>query len=299
VIAEPPPEASIIIPVFNQRPELIACLRALERQTCPPRRFEVVVVDNGSDPPIGSMSDTFSFARWVYEPTPGSYAARNRGVASSRAALLGFTDADCLPAPDWIERGIRAVQSLPGAGMVAGKIELTFRDPERLTTAELFESVVGFPQATYIKWGFSATANLFTTRAAFDTVGPFDERLMSGGDMEWGQRLRARGLSQVYADDVRVSHPARHTLRHLLSKSRRVAGGLQQVADARGEGTNGLLAHALRQLIQLKRVRTNLSHQRLDTLGRKARFTMTMWLVELLQTAERYRVHHRGGVKRT
>ena len=277
----------------------MACLRALERQTCQPGRFEVVVVDNGSSPPIGSMSETFSFARFVCEPTPGSYAARNRGIASSRAAVLGFTDADCLPAEDWIERGIRAVQRLPDPGLVAGKIELTFRNPERLTTAELFESVVAFPQAAYVRWGFSATANTFTTKAAFDAVGLFDERLKSGGDMEWGQRLRARGFSQVYADDVRVSHPARHTLRQLLSKSRRVAGGVQQVADQRGEGLKGLHAHAVQQLIQLKRVRASLSHQRLDTLGRKARFTTTMWLVELLQTVERYRVHHRGGVKRT
>lgn len=277
----------------------MACLRALERQTCPPGRFEVVVVDNGSDPPIGSVSDTFSFVRCVCEPTPGSYAARNRGIASSRGALLGFTDADCVPAEDWIERGIRAVQGLPDAGLVAGKVELTFRDPEHLTTAELVESVVAFPQATYVTWGFSATANLFTSRAAFDAVGLFDERLMSGGDMEWGQRLRARGLSQVYADDVRVSHPARHTLGQLLRKAKRVAGGVQQVAEHRGEGIRGLRAHAVRQLIKLKRVRTNLSHQRLDTPGRKVRFTMALWLMELLQTFERYRVHARGGVKRT
>ncbi len=299
MISEQAPEASIIIPVFNQRQELVTCLRALERQTCQPDRFEVVVVDNGSNPPIDSVSDAFPFARCVREPAPGSYAARNRGIASSRGALLGFTDADCVPAEDWIECGIRAVRRLPDAGLVAGKIELTFRDPDRLTTAELVESVVGFPQATYVRWGFSATANLFTSRAAFDTVGLFDDRLMSGGDMEWGQRLRARGLSQVYADEVRVAHPARRTLRQLLSKSIRVAGGLQQVADQRGQGTKGLRSHAVQQLIQLRRVRTNLSHQRLDTLGRKARFTMALWLMDLLQTVERYRVHARGGVKRT
>jgi GT2 family glycosyltransferase len=293
------PEASIIIPVFNQRQELMACLRALERQTCQPGRFEVVIVDNGSDPPIGSLDVTFPFARCVCEPKPGSYAARNRGIRSSRAALIGFTDADCLPAEDWIERGIRAVERLPGPGLVAGRIDLTYRNPEDLTTAELFESVVGFPQATYVQWGFGATANLFTTRAAFDAVGLFDDRLMSGGDMEWGQRLRARGFSQTYTDDVRVSHPARLTLRQLLKKSMRVAGGVQQVADQRGEGVKGLPAHARRQLIQLKRIRANLSHRRLDTVGRKARFAATVWLVELLQTAERYRVHYRGGVRRT
>jgi GT2 family glycosyltransferase len=298
VICEHSLEASIIIPVFNQRQELMACLRALERQTCEPGRFEVIVVDNGSSPPIGSVSETFPFARCICEPKPGSYAARNRGIASSRAALIGFTDADCLPAEDWVECGIRAAGRLPDPGLVAGKIELTFRDPERLTTAELVESVFGFPQAAYVRSGFGATANLFATRSVFDAVGLFDERLMSGGDMEWGQRLRGRGFSQVYADDVRVSHKARRTLRQLLRKSIRVAGGIQQVADQRGEGIKELPAHARRQLIQLRRVRTNISHHRLGTAGRKARFAAAVWLMELLQTVEKYRVHYRGRARR-
>ena len=82
---------------------------------------------------------------------------------------------------------------------------------------------------------------------------------MSGGDMEWGQRLRARGFSQVYADDVRVSHPARRTLGQLFRKSIRVAGGVQQVADQRGMASTDCLSHAKRHLIQLRRVRNNLS----------------------------------------
>ena len=293
------PRVSIVIPVFNQHEELIECLRALLRQTCPPGRFEVVVVDNGSGPPIGSLTETFPFARCVREPKPGSYVARNRGIAESRAALLGFTDADCLPASDWIECGIRHLERLPDGGMVAGKIALTFDDPESLTTAELFEAVFAFPQETYVRSGFGTTANLFTTRATFDRVGLFDERLMSGGDMEWGQRLRARGFSQAYAEDVLVSHAARHTLGQLLRKSMRVAGGIQQVADQRGRGTKGVLERARRELIQLERVRVNLSHQRLDTLGRKARFAAAVWLVELLQAVEKYRVHYLGGASRT
>jgi glycosyltransferase involved in cell wall biosynthesis len=292
------PEVSIIIPVFNQRRELLSCLQALHGQTCRPGRFEVVVVDNGSDPPIGNLSLLFSFVRCIREPKPGSYAARNRGIEGSRADLLGFTDADCLPAPDWIERGMHGVENLPGRGMIAGKVDLTFHDPATLTTAELFESVFGFPQKTYVEWGFAATANLFTTRSVFDTVGLFDERLVSGGDLEWGQRLHSRALAQVYAGDVRVSHAARHTLGQLLRKSLRVARGMQQVADLRGQGTTGLLAHARRQLVQLRRIRANLSHERLDTLSKKVRFGAAVWLVDLLQTSERYRVHYCGTARR-
>src|ERR1700730_1412047 len=108
------PDVSIIIPVFNQTNELLRCLRALEAQTYRTGCFEVVIVDNGSDPPIDQLTEPFPFVRCIREPKPGSYAARNRGIEASRAELLGFTDADCVPADTWLERGVRAVQGLSG-----------------------------------------------------------------------------------------------------------------------------------------------------------------------------------------
>ena len=221
---EEPPRVSIIIPVFNQGRELERCLSALERQTYPARRLEVIVVDNGSDEPIGRVTERFSFVRAIHEPTPGSYAARNRGIEASRGEILAFTDADCVPADDWVEHGVRAVEGLPGAGMVAGRIELTFPNPHRRTAVELFEAVFAFPQEKFLTWGFGATANLVTTRATIDQVGPFDQRLMSGGDMEWGQRVRALGFAQRYGPDVCVFHAARRTFAQLWTKTIRVAG---------------------------------------------------------------------------
>ena len=292
------PLVSIIIPVYNQRPQLLECLRALERQTCR-HRFEVIVVDNNSREPIGDLTAPFPFARSVREAQAGSYAARNRGIEASRGTLVGFTDADCLPAPDWIERGAAAVGRLAGDGMIGGRIDLTSRDPAKPTAAELYDSVFAFPQERFVSWGFAATANLFTTRATVDRVGRFDASLMSSGDMEWGQRLRACGFAQRYADDVRVSHPARSTLAELFRKVRRVAGGNQQLAEQRGEGTAGLLAYAWAQLIQLRRLRANIHHERLDSVGRKLKFATVVWTVDLLRTVERYRVHHGGTPRRT
>jgi len=293
------PHVSIIIPVFNQRLELLQCLRALAQQTYQKSRFEVIVVDNNSDDPIGDLTEQFPFARCIHEPKPGSYAARNRGIDASRGELIGFTDADCLPAADWIERGVTAVRQLPEGGMIGGRIEPTSRDPEKPTAAELYDCVLGYTQESFIRWGFAATANLFTTRATVARMGQFDETLMSGGDTEWGQRLRARGLAQKYADDVRVFHPARRSLRELCRRSLRIAGGNQQLADQRGDGTADLLGYAWRELIQLRRLRVNVWHDRLDSVSRKLKFCAVVWVVDLLRTFERYRVHYGGTPRRT
>jgi glycosyltransferase involved in cell wall biosynthesis len=299
VIPESPPLVSIIIPVFNQGDELRECLRAIEGQTYDHERFEVIAVDNGSSRPIDEVVAPFRFARCLREPKPGSYAARNRGIPASRGEILGFTDADCVPAADWIARGVDAVLRLGGDGMVGGSIELTVRDPRKPTAAELYDSVCGFPQESFIRWGFSVTANLFTTRSTIDSVGPFDERLMSSGDLEWGQRVRARGLPQVYAADVRIAHPARRTLGELIRKIVRVAGGNQQLADQRSQGTEGLLEYTWQQLIQLKRIRANIYHDRLNTYVAKLKFAAVVWSVDFVRTIERFRVHYGGRPRRT
>jgi len=295
---ESAPDISVIIPVFNQPDELERCLAALQQQSYPLPRFEVVVVDNTPATLLAEVVERFPFARYGTETSPGSYAARNRGIDLARGELLAFTDADCQPERDWLANGARATRDLGGPGMVAGGVELTYRDPERRTATELFEMVFGFPQETYVDWGFAATANMFTTQGTIARVGRFDGSLMSGGDMEWGQRVRDAGLPQAYAADARVSHAARSSILDLCKKSVRVAGGLQNVADRRGEGTDGLLRHAFEQLVKMWRIRGSLADPRLSRAVDKARFAVTVWLVEFVQTLERYRVHYGGTPRR-
>jgi hypothetical protein len=55
--------------------------------------------------------------------------------------------------------------------------------------------------------------------------------------MEWGRRVAAHGYDVLYAEDVRVRHPARRTLAELRGKVSRVAGG--EVDMARSDGTPG------------------------------------------------------------
>jgi glycosyltransferase involved in cell wall biosynthesis len=299
VSAARPPLVSVVIPVLNHHASLRRCLDALERQTYPRDRIEVIVVDNGSISPIGAHGSRFEQIVFLRHATPGSYAARNHGIENARGEVLAFTDADCTPADTWLERGVAALQSLGELGMVAGRIDLTYRDDSNRSAAELFESVFGFPQEQYVKWGFSATANLFTTRATMERVGRFDAAMFSGGDREWGNRVRALGLPQHYADEVCVRHPARRDIRELLRKARRVAGGVQRIAGSRGEGFSSIMRHAYAELLLLRRVRANIHHPGLRTPGRKLRFILVVWLVDLLQICERIRVHLGRTPRRT
>jgi GT2 family glycosyltransferase len=216
---------SVVVPVWRDTEGLAACLEALSRQTWPADRREILVVDNGG----GGVVEAGPGVRVLREAEPGSYAARNRGILEARGSVIAFTDADCVPAPDWLEKGVAHLED-PAVGMVAGRIRVTFRDPARPTLVERYESVASFRQEEYLrKRRFGATANVLTTRSALEIVGSFDPRLKSLGDVDWGVRVFEAGLGQVYAGDAVVDHPARRTLAEFRSRSARMTGGFRDL----------------------------------------------------------------------
>jgi glycosyltransferase involved in cell wall biosynthesis len=229
-VMESTPFVSVIIPVYNDAVRLKTCLQALAKQTYPQDAYEVIVVDNGSNESIAPIVAGFSQAQAAYEPRHGSYAARNTGIALARGDILAFIDSDCIPALDWIARGVANLLREPKDSIVGGKVEFIFQDPEHPTATELYDSIMHFNMKMYIaKQNFTGAGNLFTFARVFHRVGAFDSDLQSGGDYEWGQRATAFAYKLIYADDVRVAHPAISSFAQLLRKTRRVAKGLEQV----------------------------------------------------------------------
>jgi glycosyltransferase involved in cell wall biosynthesis len=301
------PVVSVIVPVFDHRDELPACVRALAAQTYPSERIELLIVDNAPNgsPPIPwertSHDGAFRASSAVLrETTPGSYAARNRALDHARGEILAFTDADCRPAADWIERAVLRFGERPECAMIAGRVEATFLDPRRPSLLELYESVTGFQQRTYLEsWGFAATANMLARRTTFETVGPFDDSLKSGGDMEWGQRVRARGLVQVYADDVVVYHPARRTWRAVLARTTRIAGGIEDVSGKRGVGGWTWIDEIRKDVVPVRRIARHVADTRIGGARRKLGVAGIVWLVGIARAAERVRVRFGGSSRRT
>nr|WP_297425127.1 glycosyltransferase [uncultured Actinotalea sp.] len=243
------PTVTVVVPVYDDVDRLRLCLRALARQDYPAHLLDVVVVDNASpsdqSPALPTGDARF---RLLHEARRGSYAARNTGVAAARGDVLAFTDADCVPRPDWISR---AVDRWGGAAdrAVGGDIRLVFRDGRGpVSGPELYEVQHDFLQRTYVeRWHFAATANLVVPRPLFERVGAFDSALQSGGDLDWGRRLAGAGGHLVFAADAVVEHPSRPTWGELGRKTVRVANGLAD-KDAGATGRPALIRQALRNV---------------------------------------------------
>ncbi len=94
-------DCAVIIPVRNGGRWLAATLRSVLSQSAHPA--EIVVVDDGSTDDSPQLATQFPGVRVLSNPGTGVSAARNHGLANTRAALVAFFDQDDLWHPQHLE----------------------------------------------------------------------------------------------------------------------------------------------------------------------------------------------------
>lgn len=232
-----PMDVSVIVPVLNNEEGIKLLLECLLAQTLPAERFEIFVVDNGSVDKtievVKSYQSRHPSIHLLYEhKKQSSYAARNKAISAVSAEIIAFTDSDCIPRKDWLEKGIAAMKK-HSASYGGGDIKFTFLK-QRPNLWEKYDSITFLDQKLYIATaGFSATANTFISKELFDRYGLFDETLISGGDAQFGLCLtKKHHVPLFFLEDSIVEHPARSSFVQLYKKYKRIAIGRIQLAQA-------------------------------------------------------------------
>jgi glucosyl-3-phosphoglycerate synthase len=139
----------VVVPARDEEKRIVACLEALARQSVGVRAFELILVADAC------VDATESVARAVAArlgitltilsgPGVGTGPARRLGMDAAAArlerlgagdGLIATTDADTVPAPDWLERQLDHVRA--GAQVIAGMVQLNPEDSEELPEAVL------------------------------------------------------------------------------------------------------------------------------------------------------------------
>ena len=216
---EPTISATVVVPYYQAPEALALTLAGLEGQTYPRELFEVIVVDDGSDPPLELAGPTPLRVRVIYQEDLGFglARARNSGVREASGDIIAFLDCDMVPEAGWlaaharwhhaacdvVSMGFRkhldvagidadAVRSRPGslADLFAARpaqsppwIERRMARTDDLTagTDDVFRVVTG--------GNFAVSAEFFAE------VGGFDESFTQWGDedIEFGWRAHALG----------------------------------------------------------------------------------------------------------
>jgi GT2 family glycosyltransferase len=173
------PSVSVVVPTCG-RPSLLAhCLEALERQSLPRSRYEIIVVEDVD--------------------RRGPAAVRNRGWRLARAPIVAFTDDDCVPDVDWLRWGLEAFEKK--ADVVCGRIVMPV--PEPPTDYER--------DAQRLERGEFVTANCLCRKRLLERLGGFDERfrLAWREDTDLHFRLLELGARIVVEPRAVVVHPVR------------------------------------------------------------------------------------------
>lgn len=202
---------SIVVPTLNRANLLKECLESLVVQTFPRRRFEILVVDNGSQDNTRQVAHTASRSagatvRYVSEETRGINRARNAGLNVAEGDVICFVDDDELVPQSWLQLVAEELTPSRGVDGVGGPYRYHGRFPGRLCTR--CSSVDGHelrgergPVPALLG------GNMAIRRTAFGRVGTFDPGLSGAGDeTEWFMRATRADLSFVYDPALWVWH---------------------------------------------------------------------------------------------
>ncbi|MCA0922803.1 glycosyltransferase family 2 protein [Pseudooceanicola nanhaiensis] len=100
------PAISVIVPVYNVKAHVAACLASLRAQSF--TDFEAIVIDDGSTDGSGALAAEAVAGdprfRVIRQENAGLSAARNAGLDLARGSFLAFLDSDDRLAPAFLER---------------------------------------------------------------------------------------------------------------------------------------------------------------------------------------------------
>ena len=204
------PEIAVVIPSYRRPVRLRWLLNALAEQTLAAGRWELVVCDDSDDPEIDALLAEHPLARAgtlraLSPPARGRGTParqRNAGRRAARAPLVAFTDNDCRPAGDWLERLLDAAARTPGAVLQGRTV------PDRYEAHLLSAATHARSQSIDPPTLYAQTCNVAYPRELLEGLGGFDEELRQPGgeDTDLGLRARAAGAAWVAVPESVVEH---------------------------------------------------------------------------------------------
>ncbi|WP_240506550.1 glycosyltransferase [Thermoactinospora rubra] len=208
---------SVVIPAYGAQDKLDLVLAALSRQTYPASLTEVIVVDNGSEPPLRVPP----WVRLVRCPAPGRANARNAGLAAATGDVIHWLDSDVVLTPGAVEAHMRWHHAAPYLS-VTGTIRFTSAPvpaelPEDLEAAfepaephgwivDLLDRTDGLTGRTERPFSIHVGGATSVNAALLRAAGPMDEELILGQDTEMGYRLAQAGAVFVPEPSARAYH---------------------------------------------------------------------------------------------
>jgi len=267
-MGKPRPFFSVIIPTDGRPRQLAACLQSLACIEYPYDRFEVVVVDDGSKTPLESVVHSFRDkidVTLLTQSHSGPAAARNAGAQRARGTFLAFTDDDCMPKADWLQRLAARFTQTPDHLIGGCTLNALPDNPYSTASQILIDYLYTYYNPTFNQACFLTSNNLAVPAARFRALGGFDTSfpLAAAEDRDFCDRWRDRTHQMIYAPEVLVYHAHTLTLRTFLQQHFRYGRGAFHFRQARTQrGQYRIRLEPTRFYVNLLRYRSSQAQAR-------------------------------------
>ena len=189
-------KVSIVIPAHNEESVIADTLRAVLAQRHP--NYEVIVVDNASNDRTAEIASRFP-VKVIRENRKGLLWARECGRQASTGEIIANIDADCLPDPDWLERGINDLEASHVAA-VTGPYDYydakpLFRNTSLAFQKYIYRAASHLVQMPFIKQGAMLIGgnNLIRSDVLKRAGGYNTDLTFYGEDSDTAKRVSAHG----------------------------------------------------------------------------------------------------------
>ncbi len=192
----PAPRVSVIVCTYNRPGWLRAALGSVLAQDVD--AFEVLVVDDGSEPPVRLPPESQGRCRLVRTPHRGVGAARAAGLDAARGELVAYCDDDDAWAPGHLRALLLYLEAHPEVDLVYG--DSVWRHPDGSTAVPYS---VDYDRVDLSGYNYVFATDVLHRARAARAAGGFDPSLRAHEDWDlWlrmGQRHLLRHLPVVLA----------------------------------------------------------------------------------------------------
>jgi len=209
---------SIVIPCFNAGRTLGACLDGFLSSSLPRDRFELIVVDDGSNDGGPELARARGVTVVDTAGRVGPAGARNRGAAAASMEYLLFVDSDIIAPPDTLKKFAAAISSFPEYTVI--QAILAEGDYASIYSRYLHSWFYYFYRLRSNYRTMTMSSGCLTLpRADFFAAGGFNAELRSNEDTELGYRLALLGKKILICTDIEVLHDSEHSLRSFARRN--------------------------------------------------------------------------------
>jgi glycosyltransferase involved in cell wall biosynthesis len=169
----------------------------------------VIVVDDGSHPPIGLMVSLFSQkidVKLVTQNHAGPSKARNTGAAKAKGNFLVFTDDDCVPVPDWLQKLSMGFTEFSNH-MIGGKTLNALPNNIYSSVSQLIiDAVYSYYNVFPNRPSYFTSNNIALPSEAFYAIGGFNDTFMFAEDREFCDQWLRHGYQMTQFPEVVLYH---------------------------------------------------------------------------------------------